>query len=83
MKCMVAGCSGEIDEKKEFPVTYGPKGAQYDEAGQRAHAVALEAWTFVFVAARLGSGDKSLAEGHICPSHDGDSFGLSAVKGGK
>jgi hypothetical protein len=81
MKCMVQGCVSEIDELKEFSVTYGPKGPAYDEAGQRAHSAALESWTFVLIEARVSTGDRELATGHICPGHKGDSFGLAAKKG--
>lgn len=81
MNCMVQGCASEVDELKEFPVTYGPKGAVYDEAGQRAHAAVLESWTFVLIEARVSTGDRELATGHICPGHRGESFGLSAGKG--
>jgi len=76
MKCIVEGCSSEIDELKEFPVSYGPKGAVYDEAGQRAHAAELERWTFVLITAR-GARDVDLATGHMCPGHGGKGFTIA------
>lgn len=68
MKCFVEGCSAEIDELKEFPITYGPGGQKYDEAGQRAHAATLEQWTFVEVSA-LEGGKIVKRQGHVCPGH--------------
>lgn len=78
MKCLVNGCSSQIDELKEFPVTYGPGGPKYDEAGQRAHAAELERWTFVLLSAR-GARDVELASGHMCPGHEGASLGVSVT----
>lgn len=82
MKCMVTGCKSEIDELKEFPVTFSPKGErEYDEAGQRAHAAALEEWTFFTIHRRVAHFDDPIETGHICSGHDGAKFGLTVEKG--
>jgi len=78
MKCLVQGCSSQIDELKEFPVTYGPNGVTDEHvAGQRAHAAVLEKWTFMLVVAR-GNRDDELTAGHVCPNHVGQTFGITA-----
>lgn len=81
MKCFVKDCPSEIDELKEFPVTYGPKGVTEDHVeGQRAHSAELERWRFVLICER-GNGDTELASGHVCPGHAGGPFALVAGKG--
>jgi len=78
MKCFVEGCPSEIDELKEFPVKYGPKGVTDEhETAQRAHAAELERWTFMLIVKR-GAGDEAVAHGHVCPDHEGAVLGLSA-----
>lgn len=67
MKCLL--CENQIDDKKEFPVTYSEerRGMVFDEAGQRAHSAELNRWNQIVVS--LGPcGELQLIHGHGCPS---------------
>jgi len=79
MKCLVMGCSNEIDELKEIPAKYGPGGVNLTEGEQRAHSAELERWAFIVIS-RRGATDVEIASGHVCPDHRNATFALAAGK---
>jgi hypothetical protein len=70
MKCLVKGCSAEIDELREFPPAVGPRGEKLERYIERFdHEKELTRWTHVTLTANCSACVVLLA-GHVCPNHE-------------
>ena len=69
MKCLIKGCTNEINELLEFPAATGPRGEKLERLIERfAHEQELSRWTHLTLVANC-SACLVLLSGHICPSH--------------